>query len=59
MSPFNHRIIQRLRETLIKRYVVEKTNKVERRQEEQSEKAESFRENLWNEMRLKGPYRQK
>ena len=29
------------------------------RPEEQSEKAESCRENLWNEIQLKGPYRQK
>ena len=35
------------------------TNKAEIRPEEESEKAESCRENLWNEMRLKGPQRQK
>ena len=29
------------------------------RPEEQSEKAESCRENLWNEIQLKGPSRQK
>ena len=29
------------------------------RPEEQSEKAESCRENLWNEIQLKGPQRQK
>ena len=37
------------------RYVVEKTNKAEIRSEEQSEIAESCRENLWNEIQLKGP----
>ena len=44
-----------LRETFIKRYIVERTNKAETRPEEQSEKAESCRENLWNEIQLKGP----
>ena len=34
------------------------TNKAELRLEEQSEKAESCRENLWNEIQLKGPHRQ-
>ena len=34
-------------------------NKAEIRPEEQSEKAESCWENLWNEIQLKGPYRQK
>ena len=38
----------------MKRYVVERTSKAELRQEEQSEKAESW-ENLWNEIQLKGP----
>ena len=37
------------------RYIVERTNKAEIRPEEQSEKAESFGENLWNEIQLKGP----
>ena len=41
-----------LRETFIKRYIVEKTNKAELRPEEQSEKAKSCRENLWNEIRV-------
>ena len=41
------RIISGLRETVIKRRVVERTSKAEIRPEEQSEKAESFRENLW------------
>ena len=39
-----------MRETVIKRYIVERSNKAEIRPEEQSEKAESCRENLWNEM---------
>ena len=49
------RIISRPRENLTKTYVVERTNKAEIRPEEQSEKAESCRENLWNEIQLKGP----
>ena len=45
-----------LRDAFIKRYHrVERTNKAEVRPEEQSEKAESCRENLWNEIQLKGP----
>ena len=44
-----------LRETFTKRYVVERTNKAEIRPKEQSEKAESCRENLWNEIQLKAP----
>ena len=44
-----------LRETFIKRYIVERTNKAELRPGEQSEKAESCRENLRNEIQLKGP----
>ena len=43
----------------IKRYFVERTNKADIRLEEQSEKAESCLENLWTEIRLKGPQRQK
>ena len=35
-------------------YIVERTNKAEIRLEEQSEKAESCRGMLWNEMQLKG-----
>ena len=46
-------------ETLIKKYIVESTSKAEIRPQEQSEKAESRRENLRNEIQLKGPYRQK
>ena len=49
------RIISELRETFIKRNIVERTNKAEIRPEEQSEKAESWQENLWNEIQLKGP----
>ena len=49
------RIISGLRETFIKRYIVERTNKAEMRPEEQNEKAESCCENLWNEIQLKGP----
>ena len=52
------RIISGLRETFLQRYIVERTNdlnKAEIRLEEQSEEAESCRENFWNEMQLKGP----
>ena len=45
----------RAKETFKKRYIVERTNKAEIRPEEQSEKAESCEENLWNEIQLKGP----
>ena len=48
-----------LRETFIKRYMVERTNKAEIRPEELSEKAESCPKNLWNEIQMKGPQRQK
>ena len=47
--------ITRLKETFIRRYIVERTNKAEIRPEEQNEKTESSRENLWNEIQLKGP----
>ena len=47
-------IISGLKETFTKRHIVERTNKAEIRPEEQSEKMESCRENLWNEMQLKG-----
>ena len=43
----------------MKTYIVERTFKAEIRLEEQNKKAESCRENLWNEIRLKGPFRQK
>ena len=49
------RIISGLKETFIKRYIAERINKAEIRPEEQSEKAESCRENLWNEIQFKGP----
>ena len=41
------------------KYVIEWTNRAEISSEEQSEKAESCRENSWNEIQLKGPQRQK
>ena len=44
-----------MKETFIKRYIVERNNKEEIRQGEQSEKAERCWENLWNEIQLKGP----
>ena len=47
--------ISGLKETLIKRYVSERTNKVEIRPEELSEKMDSCRENSRNEIKLKGP----
>ena len=43
------------RETFIKRYIVDRNQKAEIRPEEQSEKLESCRENLLNEIQLKGP----
>ena len=53
------RITSGLRATFIKRYIVERTSSAELIPEEQIEKAESFRENLWKEIQLKGPQRQK
>ena len=44
-----------LRETVIKRYIVERTNTAEISPEEQSEKAASCPENLWNEIQVKWP----
>ena len=44
-----------LKETFIKRHIVERTNKAEIRREEDSEKTDSCREKLWNEIQLKGP----
>ena len=44
-----------LKETFIKRYILKRTNKAEKRPEEPSEKTESCRQNLWNEIQLKGP----
>ena len=49
------RIISGLRETFIKRYMIERTNKAEIRPVEQSEKAASCWEDLRNEIQLKGP----
>ena len=49
------RITSGLKETFIKRYIVQRTSKAEIRLEEQSEKAESCRENVWNEIQLNGP----
>ena len=57
-SPVNHKGL-RLRETFVKRYIVERTNKAEIRPEKQNEKAESYRETLWNEIQLKGPQKQR
>ena len=48
-------IVSGLKETFIKKYVVERTNKAEIRLEKLSQKTESCRENLWNEIQLKGP----
>ena len=53
-SSQRQRIISGLRETFRKRYLVERTNKAEIRTKEQSEKAESCQEKLWNELNLKG-----
>ena len=60
LSPINHKglLLSGLREPFIRRYIVERTSKAEIRPEEQNGKAENGRENLWNEMQLKGPYTQ-
>ena len=56
LSPVIHKGLHRgLRETFIKRYIVKRTNKAEIRPKEQTEKAESCRDNLWNEVQFKGP----
>ena len=47
-------IISGLKETFIQSYRVEMTNTTEIRPREQSEITESCRENLWNEIQLKG-----
>ena len=49
------RIVSGQKETFIERYIVGRTNKAGIRPEEQSKKAEIFRENLWHEVQLKGP----
>ena len=54
MSTKPNRIISGLKETFKKRVIVEMTTMAEIRPEEQSEKAESCRENLWKEIQLKG-----
>ena len=51
----SQRIIPGLRETFIKRHIVERTSKAEIRLEEQNEKAESCWENFWDEIQLKWP----
>ena len=48
------KITSGLRETFIKRYIIERTNKAEIRPEEESEKVASCQENLWNKIQLKG-----
>ena len=48
-------ILSGLKETFVRRCIVERTNEAEIRPEEQSQKMESCRENLWNEIELKGP----
>ena len=52
---FEPEIRSGLKETFIKRYIVERTSKTEIRPEEQSLKTEGCRENLWNKILLKGP----
>ena len=47
-------ILSGLKETFVTKYIVDRTNEAETGPEEQSEKAESCRENLWNEIQLKG-----
>ena len=49
------RIATGLKETFIKRYVAERASEAEIRPEEETERAESCRENSWNEIQLKGP----
>ena len=56
LSPVDHEgLSQGLKETFMKRYVVERTRPAEIRSEEQGEKAKSCRENLCNETEFKGP----
>ena len=52
-------IISGLKETFIERQLAERANKAETRPDKQSEKTESWRENLWNEIKLIGPQREK
>ena len=51
--------ISGLKETSIKRYIVERTKKAEIRPEEQSRKNASCRENIWKEIQSKVPYKEK
>ena len=51
----SQRIVSGFKETFIKRDTVERTSKAEIRPGKQSEKMENCRENLWNEIQLKGP----
>ena len=44
-----------LRDTFIKRYLVERANTAEMIPAEENEEAESCHENLWNKIQLKGP----
>ena len=46
-------IVSELKESFIKIYTFERTHKAEIKPEEQSEKTESCREHLWNEIQLK------
>ena len=47
-------VVSGMKETFRKRYVVERTSEAEIRPEEESQKTGSCRENLWNEIHLKG-----
>ena len=47
--------ISGLKETFLKRCIVERTDKAETRPEEQDEKTDSYWENLWDEIQLRGP----
>ena len=55
IPPTNLLLLAGQKEIFINRYTVERINKADIRPEEQSEKAENCRENLWNETQLKGP----
>ena len=46
-------IVSELKESFIKIYTFERTHKAEIKPEEQSEKTDSYQENLLNEMQLK------
>ena len=48
-------IISGLKETFLRRYIVERTNKADIRPEEQSENAESCQANSWNEIQSERP----